>query len=471
MDAAVIDSSNYTTLVNLSQQIFRAYDIRGIVGDQLDDNTYYTLGLSLGTLLQKQQRSEVIVAYDGRISSPSFCKALQQGLMDTGVDVTDIGMVPTPVLYFATHHLPIDSGLMITGSHNPSQYNGLKMVIGGHTLAEQDIQDLYTLCQGQDFMKGQGKCTRQPMIETYIETIAQDIHLQRKLSVVIDCGNGVAGVLARQLFERIGAEVDAIHSEVDGRFPNHHPDPTVIKNLQDLMARVKHTDADLGIAFDGDGDRLGLVTSEGDVIWPDRQMILYAKDVLARNPNAKIVYDVKCSSHLKAEIEAAGGQAIMCPTGHSLVKAKMKQQGALLAGEMSGHIFFKERWFGFDDGLYTACRLLEIVAAQSQSLQQICQQIPDSINTPELKIAMADEKKFQFMRDFANQARFEGGSLIDIDGVRVEFESGWGLVRASNTTPCLVARFEARDKASLQRIQDQFRRELQAVEVNIELPF
>lgn len=457
----------------ISPAIFRAYDIRGIVGDALTPDAVYTIGLAIGSEAQARGEKRIIVARDGRLSGPQLAKALTAGLLATGCDVWDIGAVPTPVLYFATHHLEANSGVMLTGSHNPSEYNGLKIVLAGATLADDDIQGLYQRIQKQDFIEGRGTLTvdTDVIIPAYLARVTQDVHLQRPLRVVIDCGNGIAGRIAPLLMRALGCETIDLYCEIDGNFPNHHPDPSVAHNLQDLITAVAEHQADLGLAFDGDGDRLGVVTNTGEIIWPDRQMMLFAIDILTRNPGALTIYDVKCTSHLAKVIAAHGGESLMWKTGHSLVKAKLRETGALLAGEMSGHIFFKERWYGFDDALYTAARLLEILSAKTQTASEVFQALPDSVNTPELKLDIAEENKFSFMEQFKAQAKFVGGKTTTIDGLRVDFDYGWGLVRPSNTTPCLVMRFEATDANHLQRIQDEFRVQLLALDAGLQLPF
>ncbi len=360
---------------------------------------------------------------------------------------------------------------MVTGSHNPAEYNGIKMVLAGKTLAQTDIDNLYQLVQSGRLINGTGSEVLFNILDDYKQRIVSDIQVHRPLKVVVDCGNGIAGTVIPEVIKQLGCEVIPLYCEVDGRFPNHHPDPTVEENLVDLKKAVAEHQADLGFGFDGDADRLGMVTNLGEVIWPDRLMMFYARDVLSREKGATIVFDVKCSSHLAKEIEAAGGVARMCPTGHSIVKDVMKKEQAALAGEMSGHLFFKERWYGFDDALYSACRLLEILSKHPASVSEQFAMIPDSINTPEIKIDVADELKFEFMNHFSQSAEFPDATIIRIDGLRVEFPKGWGLLRASNTTPCLVARFEADDQDSLERIKTLFRAQLLRVDGQLNLPF
>ncbi len=455
----------------ISRSVFRAYDIRGVIGKDLDEDSFYTIGLAIACRLKDLNKNQVYVARDGRLTSLSLVSALKQGLLESGIDVVDLGAVATPVMYYATFTQDLDCGLMVTGSHNPSEYNGIKMVIGGKTLAQEDIDILFDLVVSRKRVKGQGRESAQDIMLDYTQRIVSDIVVKRPLKVVVDCGNGIAGPIIPKVIEALGCEVIPLYCDVDGRFPNHHPDPTIEENLADLKAAVARHDADIGLAFDGDADRLGLVTNKGEMIWPDRLMMLYVQEVLSRLPGATIVFDVKCSSHLEKVIQQAGGVAQMCPTGHSIVKAVMKETHAVLAGEMSGHLFFKDRWYGFDDALYSACRLLEIIGSSDLTVSEQFERIPNSVNTPELKIDIADDEKFRFMKRFSEQARFPEARLITIDGLRVEFDKGWGLLRASNTTPCLVARFEAVDQASLVAIQDLFKKQMHLLDANLSLPF
>lgn len=461
----------YQISKTISPSIFRAYDIRGIVDEYLTPDVMYTIGLAIGSEAASRNISHLTVARDGRMSGPSLLKALTQGLMDSGRSLIDIGIVPTPVLYYSTYSLQTQSGVMLTGSHNPSDYNGVKTVLGGNTLAESEIQNLYHRIQAGDFVFGKGSIESQSVTEDYINRIATDVHLSRPLKVVIDAGNGVTGAIAPALFRRLGCEVIELFCDIDGNFPNHHPDPSVEKNLVDIQRAVIENNADIGLAFDGDGDRLGVVTNEGKVIWPDRQMMLFAKDVLARVPNHKIVFDVKCSRHLPEVIMAAGGIPLMWKTGHSLLKSKMREENAPVAGEMSGHIFFKERWYGFDDGLYAGARLLEILAKDPRKVNEIFADLPDSVNTPELKLPIPEDQKQAFMTKLIDQSTFPQGKVCTIDGLRVDFADGWGLVRVSNTSPYLTLRFEAMDQPALERIQNLFREQLLAVDRSLQLPF
>jgi len=453
--------------------IFRAYDIRGLVGSSLTHGVVYDIGRALGTETAAQGCKTLVVGRDGRTSSRELSDSLAQGIISTGCNVLDIGMVPTPVLYFVAHHIEGRSGVMVTGSHNPAQYNGLKMVVKGETLAGDRIQQLKACIDNQAYtVDNPGMIERnEKFANEYLGTISEDVHLGRPMRVVLDCGNGVAGELGPLLLRTLGCEVIELFCEVDGSFPNHHPDPSKPENLKELITSVRHYQADLGLAFDGDGDRLGVVDSNGKIIWPDRQMMLFAKDVLARKPGAEIIYDVKCSRHLGTEITKYGGHPVMWKTGHSFMKAKLKASGAKLAGEMSGHISFNDRWFGFDDALYAAARLIEILSADTRTSAEVFGQLPDSINTPELNVDMNEGENFKLIDDLMSKANFAGGKITTIDGLRVDFPNGWGLVRASNTTPSLVIRFEADTQEALRTIQDQVRQQMAAVKPDLTLPF
>ena len=456
-------------LTDLDSEIFRAYDIRGIAGSALSDALVWHLGRAFAAQAQQQGVKQVVIAADGRLSSPTFKQRLSEGLLDGGCDVVDIGFVPTPTLYYAAHQQADKTGIMITGSHNPAEYNGFKMMLAGHTLSGDDIQALRQRIEQHNYTEGNGQLTRQDVAEDYLQRITTDVELKRPLKVVVDCGNGIPGNLAPELIKRLGCEVIPLFCDVDGAFPNHHPDPGKLKNLQDVIRTVAELKADLGLAFDGDGDRIGVVTNQGHVVYPDRVMMLFADDVLARNPGAEVLFDVKCSRLLPKIIEAAGGKATMCKTGHSLIKQQMKACGAQLAGEMSGHIFFKERWFGFDDGLYSAARLLEILTAREDSAEAIFKAYPEDISTPEINIEVRDDNKFTIV-EALQKLTFEGGQTSHIDGVRVDYADGWGLVRASNTTPVLVLRFEAETDAALNRIRDAFQARLHQVDASLMIP-
>lgn len=460
-----------TAPLSIHPSIFRAYDIRGIVGKTLTEEIVYAIGRVLGSLALESGDRCMAVGRDGRLSGPQLAAALCKGILASGCDVVDIGVVPTPLLYYATYVLDTHSGVMLTGSHNPPDYNGLKMMINGKTLAEQDITAIYQRIVENKILTGDGQLSSLEMIERYSAHITRDIQLARPLKVVVDCGNGVAGSVAPELFRRLGCEVIELFCDVDGHFPHHHPDPSQVENLQDLINKVKETQADIGLAFDGDGDRLGVVTNRGDVIWPDRLLMLYAIDLLRRSPGAKIIYDVKCSQHLEKLIRDHGGEPIMWKTGHSLIKAKLAETQAALAGEMSGHLFFKDEWYGFDDAIYAAARLLKILAATNQNSGTLFDAIPNSVNTPELKIHIDEDEKFSLMDALIQKANFSEAEQVTIDGLRVNFSDGWGLIRLSNTTPCLVLRFEAKTEQILANIQASFRDLLLTVKPELVLPF
>jgi phosphomannomutase / phosphoglucomutase len=455
------------------QGIFRAYDIRGVVGQTLTEGVARQLGRAIGSAVRDKELSEIVVGRDGRLSGPELSGALIEGLRATGVDVIDIGAVPTPVSYFAAYQLNTGSCVSVTGSHNPPDYNGFKIVIGGETLAEDAIQDLHRRIVESRLAEGHGSLRQYDITGEYIERIASDIQTGRALKVVIDCGNGIAGNTAPGVVHAIGCDPVPLYCDVDGTFPHHHPDPSEPKNLADLILTVKKTGADLGLAFDGDGDRLGVVTRDGEIVYPDRVLMLFARDVLTRNPGATILYDVKCTGHLQPLILKAGGSPLMWKTGHSLIKAKMKETGAQLAGEMSGHFFFRERWYGFDDGVYAAARLLEILAddPEGRMPEEIFATLPKGVSTPELHIQMQEGQNHPFIARFRERAQFEGARITTIDGLRADWPDGWGLVRASNTTPVLVLRFDADNPDALKRIQDAFRAQILACDSTLELPF
>lgn len=451
--------------------IFRAYDIRGVVPTTLTAETAYWVGRAIGSQSLAQGEPNVSVGRDGRLSGPELVERLIQGVADSGCHVSDVGLVPTPALYYAANVLAGKSGVMLTGSHNPSNYNGFKIVIAGDTLANEQIQALHTRLKTNDLTSGEGSIIQVDILPRYFEEITRDIKLAKRLKVVVDCGNGAAGVIAPQLIEALNCEVIPLFCEVDGNFPNHHPDPGKPENLVDLIAKVKETHADIGLAFDGDGDRVGIVTNKGTMVFADRLLMLFAQDVLVRNPAAEIIFDVKCTRLLTPLIKEYGGHPLMWKTGHSLIKKKMKETGALLAGEMSGHIFFKERWFGFDDGIYSAARLLEILSKQQMSAEELFETFPNDISTPEINIDVTDESKFSIIDALHDAQWGDDAKLTSIDGVRVDYPHGWGLVRASNTTPVLVLRFEAESETELQRIKDVFHAQLKRVAPDLLLPF
>jgi phosphomannomutase/phosphoglucomutase len=457
--------------MNINRSIFRAYDIRGVVSTDLRPDVAELIGKALGTLYPQCHR--VVVGRDGRLTSKQLADYLIAGLRSTGISVIDIGEVPTPVLYFATHSLNTGSGLMVTGSHNPPEYNGIKMVMADKTLFGEMIQDIFNCIKRNEFARNnEGTLEEVDVLNDYIDTICERVKLKRPLSIAIDCGNGVAGPTAQTLFTKLGCELTKLYCEVDGTFPNHHPNPSEPENLTDLIDSVKQKKLDLGLAFDGDGDRVGIVDENGEVLWADRQMMLYARDVLSRNPGAEIIFDVKSSRNLSNYIKEHGGKPTMWKTGHSFIKNKMKETGALLAGEMSGHIFFKERWFGFDDGLYAAARMLEILSADPRPVSGIFKELPNDVSTPELTVHLDnDGEQHAFIEKFIEQSNFTEATLSTIDGVRADFKDGWGLVRASNTTPSLVMRFEAENESALERIKQNFKDQILAVDSTIKLPF
>ncbi|MGE0558699.1 MAG: phosphomannomutase/phosphoglucomutase [Burkholderiales bacterium] len=451
--------------------IFKAYDIRGIVGDTLTVAGTETIGRAIGSEARARGRNSVVIGRDGRNSGPDLAAALARGLRASGVDVIDVGQVATPMLYFAAHELGTLSGVMVTGSHNPPQYNGLKMMLAGDTLAGDAIQALRARITGSNLASGNGGYRTHDIRAAYLERITTTLKLARTMRIAVDCGNGVAGATAPELYRRLGCSVEELYCEVDGSFPNHHPDPSQPHNLEDLIAALKKGDAELGLAFDGDGDRLGVVTRSGRIIYPDRQLMLFAADVLSRMPGSEVIFDVKCTRHLFGWISKHGGRPVMWKTGHSFIKKKLKESGAPLAGEMSGHIFFKERWYGFDDGLYAGARLLEILS-RSADPGAVLEALPDSISTPELQWPLAEGENYALMETLQKSARFDGArEVITIDGLRVEYADGFGLARPSNTTPVIVLRFEADTTEALEKIQAEFRRALLAVKPGATLPF
>jgi len=472
-DIADLPNAEAPAQVEISPEIFRAYDIRGVVSETLSAAVVHEIGRAIGSEAYERGQQGIVVARDGRTSSPELGDALIEGLRASGRDVIDIGVVPTPVLYFATHHLETNSGVMLTGSHNGPEYNGLKIVLDGETLSGDAIARLRDRITNNELSDGQGSLQTADISADYLRRITDDIPvaLGGAFKIVVDCGNGVAGQLAPQLYRAMGHDVVELYCDIDGTFPNHQPDPSQPENLQPLIDKVKEEGADLGFAFDGDGDRLGIVDGEGNIIWPDRQMMLFAKDVLTRNQGASIIFDVKCSRYLKAIIEASGGKPLMWKTGHSLIKAKMKEVDAPLAGEMSGHIFFKERWYGFDDALYAGARALEILANSKENPTEVFAVLPEGISTPELRIPLAEKHHAKVMEVMKKKMAFEDAEVIDIDGLRVDFSDGWGLVRPSNTSPYLIARFEAESKEALERIQTEFRGLLHSVSADLKLPF
>ncbi|MEI6803695.1 MAG: phosphomannomutase/phosphoglucomutase [Burkholderiales bacterium] len=441
--------------MQVTPSIYKAYDIRGIVPSTVTEEIAEGIGRAFGTLARAQGETTVAVGRDGRLSGPMLSSALMRGLVAVGLEVIDVGRVTTPMLYFAATTL-CTSGIQVTGSHNPRDYNGFKMVMGGRAIYGDDIQAIRTMMENETWKLQSGGSLRQvDVTSAYSARIVSGIALARPLKVVVDCGNGIAGATAPDIFRAIGCEVTELFSEVDGNFPNHHPDPSKPENLRDLIAALQNSDAELGLAFDGDGDRLGIVTKQGNTIYPDRQMILFARDVLSRVPGGTIVFDVKCSQRLAPAIEAAGGKALMYRTGHSLIKAKMKEIDSPLGGEMSGHIFFKERWYGFDDGTYAGCRLLEIVS-KSPDANAVLDALPTSFSTPEMNVHCAEGEPPVVVAKVVALAQFAPPAVVNtIDGLRVDWPDGFGLLRSSNTTPVLVLRFEGHTPAALERIQTE----------------
>jgi len=452
-------------------EIFRAYDIRGIVGRTLTPAVVHAVGQALGSLGRSRGAATFALGRDGRHSGPMLLDALASGLTAAGADVIDLGMAPTPVTYFAAFHLGCSSCVSVTGSHNPPDYNGLKMVVGGTTLAGDEIQRLRERIANDDVASGTGRRTQAEVIDAYLQRIVGDVKLARGMKIAVDCGNGVAGLVVPRLFRALGCEVEELYCDVDGSFPNHHPDPSHLENLADLIAALRRGGAELGLAFDGDGDRLGVVTRDGEVIFPDRQLMLFAADVLSRNPGAEIIYDVKSTRLLAPWIERHGGEPVIWKTGHSFIKAKLAESGAPLAGEMSGHTFFKERWYGFDDAMYAGARLLEIVS-KTPDASAALKALPNAPSTPELQWKLAEGEphalveRLQAAKPFPNAAR-----VLTIDGVRAEYADGFGLARASNTTPVIVLRFEGETDTALKRIQEEFRRALAPLKPEAPLPF
>lgn len=452
-------------------EIFKAYDIRGIVDSALTTTITRKIGQAFGSEARSRGVDSVIIARDGRLSGPALSTALSEGLRASGCDVIDVGMVPTPTLYFATYELGTGTGIMITGSHNPPEYNGLKMVMAGETLAGERIQELKQRILTEQYSTGAGALSEIDIKPAYVQRILSEGNLSRELHAVVDCGNGVASEIAPELLSELGCKITPLYCNTDGNFPNHHPDPSQPDNLADLISTMHETGADIGLAFDGDGDRLGVVTPDGKIIWPDRQLILYARDVLKKTPGAHIIYDVKCSRTVDDEIRRAGGKPEMWKTGHSFIKARLRETGAELAGEMSGHVFFNDHWYGFDDGLYTAVRLLHILAKDERNATEIFADLPDTINTPELGLKMAEGEHYKLVDELIENANFEDARINRIDGLRADFDYGFGLLRASNTTPTIVLRFEGNDESALEKVKQQFRKLFNDTRPGLDLPF
>lgn len=462
------------TAVLLPESMFRAYDIRGIAGKDLTCDNIYLIGLAIGSFALELDQQEIYLGADGRLSSPELGASLRQGLLDAGCDIIDLGIIPTPLLYFATHTGNCSSGVMLTASHNPADYNGIKMVRNRSCLTPAQIQALrersLLIMAGSYKVSAprQGTVRNLDIKAAYLARISEDIRLKRPLRVVVDCGNAVPGLVAPDLFEGLGCEVTALYCEVDGRFPNHHPDPTVASNLDALIREVRRSHADLGIALDGDGDRVVLVTNLGSIIDTDRLLMLFVRDILPRYPGGKVVFDVKCSNLLAGEITACGGVALMSRSGHSFMKQTMQDSGAVVGGEFSAHIFIKDRWFGHDDGLYVAARFLEILASSDVCAETMLRSLPRSVVTPELRIEVQEEQKFLLMERIAQLASFPRAQISRLDGIRADFKDGWGLIRASNTTPALLLRFEASSRQSLEAIEKAFRELIKQVDQQLD---
>jgi phosphomannomutase/phosphoglucomutase len=455
----------------LSKSIFKAYDIRGIIDKTLDAEVAYSIGQSFGSAALAKGEKTVVIGRDGRLSGPSLSAALAKGLQATGINVIDLGVVATPMVYFGTNVLGATSGIMVTGSHNPPDYNGFKMVLAGEAIYGDTILALYDRIVAKDFAVGEGTYSTHDIKAAYLERIVSDVKLTRKIKIAVDCGNGVAGAFAGDLYRAMGCEVIELFCEVDGNFPNHHPDPAHPENLQDLIRCLQNTDAEIGLAFDGDGDRLGVVTKDGQIIYPDRQLMLFAADVLSRHQGEQILYDVKCTRHLSSWIKDHGGVPLMWKTGHSLVKAKLKETGSPLGGEMSGHVFFKDRWYGFDDGMYAGARLLEILSKVADMTATL-NDLPQSTSTPELQLKLNEGENFAIIAEMQKNANFPGSTeIINIDGLRVEYPDGFGLARSSNTTPVIVMRFEAETPEALVRIQAALKAAILAVKPDAVLPY
>ena len=456
----------------IDESIFKAYDIRGIVGEGLSDNSILMIGKAIGSESINQNQKVISVGYDGRVSSPGISKILIEGLLSSGIDVIDIGLVTTPMLYYSTYFLKTGTGVMITGSHNPPSYNGFKMVINNTTLSSMAIQQLKSKIINNDFNSGNGKKTTKNVSLDYKNHILDTVKLKRKMRIAIDCGNGAAGIIAKQLFQELGADVVALYDDVDGNFPNHHPDPSKPENLQELIEVVTNSECEIGLAFDGDADRLGVVNKNGEIIFPDRQLMLFAKSVLKDHPNKTIIFDVKSSRYLFDWIKANNGNPLIWKTGHSLIKEKMKETKSVLAGEMSGHTFFNDKWFGFDDGVYAGARLLEILSHETLPIQEVLSNLPKGVSTPEINIAVNEGEQHKIIQDLQNTAEFKDAlEIIKIDGLRVEYPFGFGLMRASNTTPVIVLRFEADSELNLTKIQSEFKSILSTKVRSEKIPF
>ena len=448
--------------------MFREYDIRGRMGEDLTEEVAEAIGKAYGTIIKRKGGKRVVSGRDGRLSGPVLQEALIRGILSTGINVINIGVTPTPVMYFSLFKLEdLDGGIQVTGSHNPPEFNGFKICVGKETIYGPKIQEMRELIEKEDFESGEGKIETYDILPEYKKFLKENIKISRPLKVVLDCGNGVTALTAPEAFKDQGCEVISLYCEVDGTFPNHFPDPVVEKNIKDLRAKVLESGADFGVGYDGDGDRIGVVDDKGQILWGDQLLILFARDILKKHPGATIIGEVKCSQVMYDEIARLGGRPVMWKTGHSLIKNKMKEEKALLAGEMSGHIFFADRYFGFDDAVYASLRLAEIVAASEIPLSEMLKDLPKMVSTPEIRVECPDEKKFEIVRRLTQKLKEEGYRVIDIDGARVVFEDGWGLVRASNTQPVLVLRFEARDEKKLEEIRSLIESKLEEVKKEV----
>ena len=457
--------------MKVNSEIFRAYDIRGIAGKELTEEGIFYIGKAIGTLILSEGRKSLLTARDGRISGPSLLKSFQEGVLASGCNVTDLGLVPTPLLYFATFKTKIPDGVMLTGSHNPKNYNGLKIVFNKKSMTGQKIEEIKNMISNDNYFNGSGEMNNLEIKKNYLIEMQEKIRLDSKLKVCLDCGNGVGGLVAPDAFKILGIDLIELFSNVDGEFPNHHPDPSNIENLKDLQNKVLETNSDLGIALDGDGDRVGLVDNKGEVIFPDTYMMLLAEDVLEKHQSGSIVYDIKCSNNLKNVILNSNGNPVVSRTGHSYIKSKIIEENALLGGEMSGHIFFNDDWYGFDDGIYSALRLIEILSKRKSSPHQIFANYPKNYSTPEINIPISDKRKFEIievLKPIVNKNEYK---LVDIDGIRLEKENCWGLIRASNTSPSLVLRFEGKSEQDLNEIKNYFKEILSKIDIQKKIFF
>jgi phosphomannomutase/phosphoglucomutase len=457
--------------MKVNSEIFRAYDIRGIVDEALTEEGIFQIGRAIGSHILSEGRSSILTARDGRISGPRLLNQFQKGVMSSGCNIVDIGEVPTPLLYFSTFKTNISDGVMLTGSHNPKNYNGLKIVINKRSMTSEKIKKIKSMIEKESFMDGSGKLTSLDIKDDYLKELQEKIKINSKMKVCLDCGNGVGGVIAPHAFKLLGLDVIELYSEVNGNFPNHHPDPSNPKNLKDLQKKVLETNSDLGIALDGDGDRVGLVDNKGNIIFPDAYMMLLAEDLLRKKSKGSIVFDVKCSTNLEKIIKNFNGTPVMSRTGHSYIKSKIIETNALLGGEMSGHIFFNDDWYGFDDAIYSALRMIEVLSKNKLTPHEVFNSYPKHFSTPEINLEVPEEIKFKIIDELKTLINSSGYMLIDIDGIRLENENSWGLVRASNTSPNLVLRFEGKTESDLLEIKNYFKQILSKIEFDFQLDF